>query len=104
MDDMVLDRVMLLVVLLKPAKGYRSPELVDLRIVVLVRRSFTEKPNGSNSIEHRLSLVNLRTYIRFKTKVGVWSTEARRKLMFGACKWVDPVPKMGKREPLPTTT
>jgi formate-dependent phosphoribosylglycinamide formyltransferase (GAR transformylase) len=31
---------------------YNGPVLFDLMITFLVVRSFTDKPNGSNSIEH----------------------------------------------------
>jgi hypothetical protein len=36
---------------------YSGPVLFDLTIMVLVVRSFTDKPNGSNSMEHQLSVV-----------------------------------------------
>jgi hypothetical protein len=36
---------------------YNGPVLFDLTITFLVVRSFTDKPNGSNSIEHQLSVV-----------------------------------------------
>lgn len=45
--------------------GYRSPELLHLVSMFPVRRSFTEKPLGAYSIETLLSVVNLRTEIRF---------------------------------------
>jgi hypothetical protein len=40
---------------------YSGPVLFDLTITFLVVRSFTDKPNGSNSMEHQLSVVNRRT-------------------------------------------
>jgi hypothetical protein len=40
---------------------YSGPVLLDLTITFLVVRSFTDKPNGSNSIEHQLSVVKRRT-------------------------------------------
>jgi hypothetical protein len=40
---------------------YSGPVLFDLTITFLVVRSFTDKPNGSNSIEHQLSVVKQRT-------------------------------------------
>jgi hypothetical protein len=40
---------------------YSGPVLFDLTITLLVVRSFTNKPNGSNSIEHQLSVVKRRT-------------------------------------------
>jgi hypothetical protein len=40
---------------------YSGPVLFDLTITFLVVRSFTDKPNGSNSIEHQLSVVKRRT-------------------------------------------
>jgi hypothetical protein len=36
---------------------YNRPVLFDLTITFRVERSFTDKPNGSNSIEHQLSVV-----------------------------------------------
>jgi hypothetical protein len=36
---------------------YIGSVLFDLTIMFLVVRSFTDKPNGSNSIEHQLSVV-----------------------------------------------
>jgi hypothetical protein len=40
---------------------YSRPVLFDLMITFLVVRSFTDKPNGSNSMEHQLSVVKRRT-------------------------------------------
>jgi formate-dependent phosphoribosylglycinamide formyltransferase (GAR transformylase) len=40
---------------------YSGPVLFDLTITFLVVRSFTDKSNGSNSIEHQLSVVKRRT-------------------------------------------
>jgi hypothetical protein len=40
---------------------YSGPVLFDLTITFLVVRSFTDKPNRSNSIEHQLSVVKRRT-------------------------------------------
>jgi hypothetical protein len=40
---------------------YSGPVLFDLTITFLVVRSFTDKPNGSNSMEHQLSVVKRRT-------------------------------------------
>jgi hypothetical protein len=40
---------------------YSGPVLFDLTITFLVVRSFTDKPNGSNSMEHQLSVVKQRT-------------------------------------------
>jgi hypothetical protein len=40
---------------------YSGPVLFDLTITFLVVRSFTNKPNGSNSMEHQLSVVKRRT-------------------------------------------
>jgi hypothetical protein len=36
---------------------YNRPMLFDMTITFLVVRSFTDKPNGSNFIEHQLSVV-----------------------------------------------
>jgi formate-dependent phosphoribosylglycinamide formyltransferase (GAR transformylase) len=36
---------------------YSGPVLFDLTITLLVVKSFTDKSNGSNSIEHQLSVV-----------------------------------------------
>jgi hypothetical protein len=40
---------------------YSGPVLFDLMITFLVVRSFTDKPNGSNSMEQQLSVVKRRT-------------------------------------------
>jgi hypothetical protein len=40
---------------------YSGPVLFDLTITFLVVRSFTDKSNGSNSMEHQLSVVKRRT-------------------------------------------
>jgi formate-dependent phosphoribosylglycinamide formyltransferase (GAR transformylase) len=40
---------------------YSGSVLFDLTITFLVVRSFTDKLNGSNSIEHQLSVVKRRT-------------------------------------------
>jgi hypothetical protein len=40
---------------------YSGPVLFDLTITFLVVRSFTDKPNGSNSMEHQLLVVKRRT-------------------------------------------
>jgi hypothetical protein len=44
---------------------YSGLVLFDLTITFLVVRSFTDKPNGSNSIEHQLSVVKRRTESKF---------------------------------------
>jgi hypothetical protein len=49
----------------KGKRGYNYLELLHLTITFLVWRSFTERPNGSNSTETRLSVVKRQTYIRF---------------------------------------
>jgi hypothetical protein len=40
---------------------YSGPVLFDLTITFWVERSFTDKPNGSNYIEHQLSVIKRRT-------------------------------------------
>jgi hypothetical protein len=40
---------------------YSGPVLFDLTITFLVVRSFTDKPSGSNSMEHQVSVVKRRT-------------------------------------------
>jgi hypothetical protein len=40
---------------------YSGPVLFDLTITFLIVRSFTDKPNGSNYMEHQLSVVKRRT-------------------------------------------
>jgi hypothetical protein len=40
---------------------YNGPMLFDLTTTFQVVRSFTDKPNGSNSMEHQLSVVKRRT-------------------------------------------
>jgi hypothetical protein len=44
---------------------YNGPMLFDLTIMFRVERSFIDKPNGSNFIEHQLSVVKRRTERRF---------------------------------------
>jgi hypothetical protein len=39
---------------------YNGPVLFDMTITFLVVRFFTDKPNGSNYIEHQLSVVKRR--------------------------------------------
>jgi hypothetical protein len=56
---------------------YISRELLHLVITFLVPRSFTERPKGSNSIEHQLSVINLRTDRRFLMMSGVTRTLLR---------------------------
>jgi hypothetical protein len=36
---------------------YRGPEVLHLVITFCIERSFTERPNESNSMEHQLSVV-----------------------------------------------
>jgi formate-dependent phosphoribosylglycinamide formyltransferase (GAR transformylase) len=43
---------------------YNGTVLFDLTITFLVVKSFTDKSNGSNSIEHQLSVVKQRTKMR----------------------------------------
>jgi hypothetical protein len=40
---------------------YSGPVLFDLTITFQVVRSFTDKPNGSNSMAHQLSVIKRRT-------------------------------------------
>jgi hypothetical protein len=40
---------------------YSGPVLFDLTITFLIVRSFTDKPNGSNFMEHQLSMVKRHT-------------------------------------------
>jgi hypothetical protein len=49
--------VRLEVVELRRQSVYSEPVLFDLAIMFLVVRSFTDKPKGSNSREHQLSVV-----------------------------------------------
>jgi hypothetical protein len=49
---------------------YSGPVLFDLTITFLVVRSFTDKPNGSNSIEHQLSVVKRCTENKLWTRSG----------------------------------
>lgn len=55
-------------------------------------------------MEHELSVVNLRTEMRFLTKLGVWRIFLRRKEEEDVCKVEEPVPEMGIVDPLPTMT
>jgi hypothetical protein len=61
MADMAHGEVQLEAVELGRRNVYSGPMLFDLAITFLVVRSFTDKPKGSNSIEHQLSVVNRRT-------------------------------------------
>jgi hypothetical protein len=63
-------------------------------------RSFTETPRGSNSTETELSVVNLRTEIRFLIISGARRTLLRRN---GPGRVEKPVPTTGRMAPLPTT-
>ena len=56
---------------------YRGPELLHRRRTFLERRSFTEIPRGSNSIETRLSVVNCLTERRFLIILGATRTLLR---------------------------
>jgi hypothetical protein len=49
---------------------YNGPVLFDLMITFWIERSFTDKPNGSNSIEHQLSVVKQRTERRLSIMSG----------------------------------
>jgi hypothetical protein len=40
---------------------YSGPVLFDLTITFLIVRSFIDKPNGSNFMEHQLSMVKRHT-------------------------------------------
>jgi hypothetical protein len=61
MADMVHGEVRLEVVELGRRSVYSGQMLFDLVITFLIVRSFTDKPKGSNSIEHQLSVVKQRT-------------------------------------------
>lgn len=62
--------------------GYRSPRLSHLIRAIPVWKSFREKPNGSNSIETLLSVVNLPTDTKFLINFGACSILFRKK---GVC-------------------
>jgi hypothetical protein len=68
--------------------------------VFLEWRSFTETPRGSNSTETELSVVNLRTEIRFLIISGARRTLLRQN---GPGRVEKPVPTTGRMAPLPTT-
>jgi hypothetical protein len=72
---------------------------LDLIKVLRVARSFTEKPNGSNSTIHQLSRVKRWTEIRFLIIDGETRILEREEL--GPTRAV-PVPAMGILAPLPT--
>jgi hypothetical protein len=63
--DMAHGEVRLEAVELGRRSVYCGPILFDLAIMFLVVRSFTDKSKGSNSIEHKLSVVQRRTERRF---------------------------------------
>jgi hypothetical protein len=56
--DMAHGEVQLEAVELGRRSVYSGPVLLDLAITFLVVKSFTDKPKGSNSIEHKLSVVS----------------------------------------------
>jgi hypothetical protein len=57
---------------------YSGPELSH-RARILVGRSFTDKPKGSNSIEQELSVINWWTERRLWIMLGTTRTFLRRK-------------------------
>jgi hypothetical protein len=61
MADMAHGEVRLEAVELRRRSVYSRSVLFDLAITFLVVRSFTDKPKGSNFIEHQLSVVKRRT-------------------------------------------
>jgi hypothetical protein len=63
--DMAHSEVRLEAVELGRQSVYSRPVLFDLAITFLVLRSFTDKPKGSNFIEHKLLVVKRRTEKRF---------------------------------------
>jgi hypothetical protein len=63
--DIAHDEVWLEAVELRRQTMYNGPVLLDLAIMFLVLRSFADKPKGSNSIDHKLSVVKQRTERRF---------------------------------------
>jgi hypothetical protein len=50
--------------------GVEGVEVVVSSNHASVTKSFTDKPNGSNSIEQELSVVNLQTERRFWMRLG----------------------------------
>ena len=64
------------------------------------RRSFIEQPDGSNSMEQLLSMVNRQTEIRFLISCGETKTLLRWRC---GVRSVLPVDVMGSKEPLLTT-
>jgi hypothetical protein len=63
--DMAHGEVRLKAVELGRRSMYSGSVLFDLAITFLVVRSFKDKPKGSNSIEHQLSMVKRQTERRF---------------------------------------
>jgi hypothetical protein len=84
-------------------RAYNGPELLHPAIAVLVRRSFTVKPKGSNSTEHQLSKTKRRTEIRFLIMAGEHRMSFRVKEQFVWCRLVLPIAVIGMEEPFPTT-
>ena len=81
-------------------RGYSGPELLHLTILVRDERAFIEQPAGSNSTEQLLSVVNLRTEIRFliicgDTRILLRCNEGDNSVEPVAVTWII--------EPLPTT-
>lgn len=80
--------------------GYKGPELLHLTIMFRDRKSFIEQPEGSNSTEHLLSVVNWCTDMMFLISCGDTRTLLRRK---DPDRLVVPVTVTGSNKPLPTT-
>ena len=96
------DRCLALFVILWLVIIYRSPWLSHLMIGIPVWKYFTEKPNGSNSIETLLSVVNWRTDTKFLIKFGASRTLFRIRGGWGVSKCVLPRPIIGTKWPFPT--
>jgi hypothetical protein len=71
-------------------------------IMFFVRRSFTERPKGSNSTEQLLSIVKRWTEIKFLIIWILTRTWLRVKGPWAAGIEVEPTEVIGIREPLPT--
>lgn len=103
-EEVTAERSATEVVGVRAPKVYRSPTLLQQSIILRVRRSLTEKPNGSNSTETELSIEKRRTEIRFLTMEGARRILRREKLDEGVCKVCCPIRTTGNMEPLPTVT
>ena len=76
--------------------GYRSPELLHLTTSFLVRKSFTERPRGSNSIEKDYQWLTYERKLDFFMRLGVTKILFRKKEWLGVERVVWPMCAIGR--------